>query len=38
MKHLMDGTLPSINQVLRANKQPEIVPAAKEVPKPTLVP
>ncbi|MDB4887825.1 MAG: hypothetical protein JWN79_3263 [Gemmatimonadetes bacterium] len=37
LRRVMDGTLPRVNALLRANGQPEIVPAAKEVPKPTVV-
>jgi len=37
LKRVMDGTLPRVNAVLRANGQPEIVPAAKEVPKEKVV-
>ena len=38
LKRVMDGTLPRVNAVLRANGQAPIVPKATEVPKPALVP
>jgi photosystem II stability/assembly factor-like uncharacterized protein len=38
MKAVLDSSLPRVNAVLRANAQAEIVPQAKEVHKPALVP
>jgi hypothetical protein len=38
MKAVLDSSLPRVNAVLRANAQAEIVPQAKEVRKPALIP
>ncbi|MDB4880162.1 MAG: hypothetical protein JWL60_1608, partial [Gemmatimonadetes bacterium] len=37
LRRLLDSTLPQINSVLRSNSQPEIVPQARELPKPAPI-